>query len=244
MKALLIDDERLARAELTELLKPYKEIEIVGEAKNGDEALEKIKELEPDVIFLDIEMPGLNGFDLLKKLELAPHVIFVTAHDNHALDAFKVSALDYLLKPVDPKRLNESINRLIQTMDDDDFKASSNFKRKEKVLGSEDRVLIKDNENLYFPKLKDIRYIESDGNYSKVYFKNDRVNILKSLNYLESRLNPEVFFRANRKIIINIEYIQSISNWFNGGLHIITTEEEEIQVSRRQAIKFREEMMF
>lgn len=244
MKALIIDDERLARAELTDLLKTHKEIEVVGNAKNGEEALDKIKSLKPDVLFLDIEMPGLNGFDVLKQIDVAPLIIFVSAHENHALDAFEVNAVDYLLKPVNPSRLDEAVKKLVEAFDEDDFKGESSFSRKDKVLSLEDRILIKDNENLHFPKLKEIRLIESIGNYSKIYFNDTNVSILKSLNYLESRLDPEIFFRANRKIILNTEYISSISNWFNGALFIKTTNNEEIQVSRRQAIKFREEMTF
>lgn len=244
MKALLIDDERLARAELTELLSKFKDLEIVGEAKNGEEALVMISELTPDVLFLDVEMPGINGFELLKQIEVTPYIIFISAHEKHAIEAFDVNAIDYLLKPVDPVRLEESIEKLIKTIEDEDFRASSNYSRKGKTLTLEDRILLKENEHYFFPKIKEIHYIENEGNYSRVYFNNKNASVLKSLNYLESRLDPKFFFRANRKTIVNTEYLDTIANWFNGKILMKMIQGKEIEVSRRQAVRFREEMMF
>ena len=240
-KTLLIDDERLAREELKSLLKEYHEIEIIDEAKNGEEGIQKIKELKPDLIFLDINMPGINGFDMIKQLEEIPRVIFVTAYDEYALKAFEVNALDYILKPVDPERLREAIQKLTT---EDDFVSSQQtiISRKERVLSVNDRVFIKDGEKCWFIELSKVRMLESDGNYVKVYFDNFRPLILRSLNSFEDRLDPEQFFRANRKYIINLQWVSSIENWFNGGLQVELREGEKVEISRRQAIRFKEMM--
>lgn len=241
-KTILIDDERLAREELKSLLKDYHGIEIIDEAKNGEEGIEKIKEKKPDLIFLDINMPGLNGFEMIKHLEEIPRVIFVTAYDEYALKAFEVNALDYILKPVDPERLKESIQKL--TSGEDDYVSNQNTltTRKDRVLSLDDHVFIKDGEKCWFVELSKVRMLESDGNYVKVYFDNFRPLILRSLNNFEERLDPEFFFRANRKYIINLKWVSSIENWFNGGLQVELREGEKVEISRRQAIRFKEMM--
>ena len=222
-------------------MKEYHEIEIIDEAKNGEEGIQKIKELKPDLIFLDINMPGINGFDMIKQLEEIPRVIFVTAYDEYALKAFEVNALDYILKPVDPERLREAIQKLTT---EDDFVSSQQtiISRKERVLSVNDRVFIKDGEKCWFVELSKVRMLESDGNYVKVYFDNFRPLILRSLNSFEDRLDPEQFFRANRKYIINLQWVSSIENWFNGGLQVELREGEKVEISRRQAIRFKEMM--
>ncbi len=241
-RTIIIDDERLAREELKSLLKDYHEIEIIDEAKNGEEGIQKIKEHKPDLIFLDINMPGLNGFEMIKHLEEIPRVIFVTAYDEYALKAFEVSALDYILKPVDPERLKEGIQKL--TSSEDDFVSSQQLviTRKDRVLNTSDKVFIKDGEKCWFIELSKVRMLESDGNYVKVYFDNFRPLILRSLNSFEERLDPEFFFRANRKYIINLKWVSSIENWFNGGLQVELREGEKVEISRRQAIRFKEMM--
>ncbi|MFN5147387.1 MAG: LytR/AlgR family response regulator transcription factor [Flavobacteriia bacterium] len=240
-RSLIIDDERLAREELKSLLKEYHEIEIIEEAKNGEEGIQKIKELKPDLIFLDINMPGMNGFDMIKHLEDIPRVIFVTAYDDYAMKAFEVNALDYIMKPVDPDRLKEALHKLGN--EDDYISIQHNLTlRKDRVLTLNDRVFIKDGEKCWFIELSKIRMMESDGNYVKVYFDNFRPLILRSLNSFEERLDPEYFFRANRKFIINLQWISSIENWFNGGLQVELREGEKVEISRRQAIRFKELM--
>lgn len=241
MKALIIDDERLARAEMLSLLNEFNEVEVIGEAKNATQAIDLIEELKPDVIFCDIQMPGMNGFEMLKELEAIPKVVFITAYDEHALKAFEINAIDYLLKPVDPERLKETIDKLNES--DDDFSSNLDLNsRKERKLNYEDRIFIKDGEKCFFVQLEDIRYFESKGNYVKVYFNGYKPMILRSLNSLENRLNQEHFFRANRKFIINLSWISHLENWFNGGLLITLKDEEKIEVSRRQAIKFKDIM--
>lgn len=241
-KTLLIDDERLAREELKSMLLKFPEIEIIGEAKNGQEGIEKIVALQPDLIFLDINMPEMSGFEMLKKLEEIPNVIFVTAYDEFALKAFEVDALDYILKPVETQRLEDAIRKLNQKVAEDrDFSNENNRTiDQKKGLNLNDQVFIKDGEKCWFINLKDIRMLESDGNYVKVYFDKFRPLILRSLNSFEDRLDPNFFFRANRKFIINTTWISHVENWFNGGLMVELREGEKVEISRRQAIRFRE----
>lgn len=241
-KTLIIDDERLAREELKLLLKDYLEIEIIDEARNGEEGISKVKEHKPDLIFLDVSMPGMTGFEMLKHLEEIPRVIFVTAYDEFALKAFEVNALDYILKPVDPDRLKDAIQKL--SNNEDDFVSGNNLSisRKDRPLTTSDRVFIKDGEKCWFIELSKVRMLESEGNYVKVYFDNFKPLILRSLNSFEDRLDPEFFFRANRKFIINLQWVSSIENWFNGGLQVELREGEKVEISRRQAIRFKELM--
>ncbi|MFC2188567.1 LytR/AlgR family response regulator transcription factor [Peijinzhouia sedimentorum] len=239
MRALIVDDERLARKELLSLLAEYKEIEIVGEAVNVDDAIEKINQLQPDLLFLDIQMPGKTGFDLLEELEKAPNVIFTTAYDEYALKAFQVNALDYLLKPIQPERLKEAVTKMVKVQQKEDALDDNTEKKK---LGINDQVFVKDGERCWFVRLKDIRLFESDGNYIKIYFENFKPMIHKSLNALDERLDDRAFFRASRKHIINLNWVESIESWFNGGLMVMLKGGEKIEVSRRQAAKFKEMM--
>ncbi|MBL7985684.1 MAG: response regulator transcription factor [Flavobacteriales bacterium] len=234
MKALIIDDERLARKELAGLLEGYDGIHIVGEAANADEAEERIAELKPDLLFLDINMPGRDGFQLLESLERSPLVIFVTAYDEHALHAFQVNALDYLMKPIDPARLEAAISKLPRPKDSD--------VPERQILGLEDQIFLKDGERCWFVGLKDVRLFESEGNYVRVRFNDQKPLVLRSLNKLEEKLDPHVFFRANRKHIVNLRYVEKIDPWFSGGLNVKLKTGEEVEVSRRQAARFKELM--
>jgi len=240
MKAIIIDDERLARSELRKLLQDFPEIEVVDEAANAEEGIQKIDVLQPDLVFLDIQMPGKTGFDMLSELDKAPHVIFTTAYDEYALKAFDVNALDYLLKPIEPKRLADAIQKLHQTETKENTGMVENYNRS--LLNENDQVFVKDGEKCWFVKLSDIRLFESVGNYAKVFFGPHKPLILKSLNALEERLDEKVFFRANRKHIVNLRLIEKIEPYFNGGLLIELKGGEKIEVSRRQTVKFKEMM--
>jgi len=237
LKVILIDDERLARTELKRLLQEFPDVEVIGEAANANEGLEKIESLNPDLVFLDIQMPGKTGFEMLTQLDRAPHIIFVTAYDEYALKAFEVNALDYLMKPVEPKRLAEALLKVHQK-DEEELLSYNN----RGLLGEHDQVFVKDGERCWFVKLSDVRLFESVGNYAKVFFGTNKPLILKSLNALEERLDEKVFFRANRKHIINLRMIEKIEPYFNGGLLLDLTGGEKIEVSRRQAVKFKEMM--
>ena len=238
MKAIIVDDERLARNELKRLLENFPHIEVIAEASNTDEASALLETLQPDVLFLDIQMPSKTGFEWLESWDgFLPEVIFTTAFDEYALKAFEVNALDYVLKPIELARLSESIQKLekrqiqqIRTT------ASPNH-----VLGAQDQIFVKDGERCWFVRLDRVRLCESMGNYVRLFFDDQKPLVLKSLNALEERLDPKVFFRANRKHIINLNYIDKIEPWFSGGLQVtLSGKGEKIEISRRQSIRFKE----
>ncbi len=235
MKAIIVDDERLARTELRRLLAPFKEIEILAEAVNAKDAAEKIAQLNPDLLFLDIQMPGKNGFELLEELESAPEVIFTTAYDEYALKAFEFNALDYLLKPIEPHRLEDAIKRVTTKAKVEKFITSE-----KRYLSAEDQVFVKDGERCWFVKLSEIRLFESEGNYARLFFGDFKPLILRTLNSLDDRLDPRTFFRANRKHIVNLKWIDNIEPWLNGGLLVKLKGGQKVEVSRRQSVKFRE----
>ena len=238
IKTIIIDDERLARTELKKLLQEHNEIEIIDEAMNVEEGLEKIEIHNPDLIFLDIQMPGKTGFDLLEELDKIPKVIFTTAYDEYAIKAFEVNALDYLLKPIEPKRLADSIQKIYFENNKDAHGENVN----KSLLSENDQVFVKDGEKCWFVKLNEIRLFESVGNYAKVYFATNKPLILKSLNSLEERLDDKYFFRANRKHIINLRWVEKIEPYFSGGLLVELKGGEKIEISRRQTVKFKETM--
>ena len=232
MKAIIVDDERLARNELRRLLADYPEVEIIEECNSAEAAIIAVDKLRPDVVFLDIHMPGKDGFGVLEELDYMPHVIFITAYDEYAIKAFEVNALDYLLKPVEVDRLKDAINKvkaeLIEPIEKSD------------KLGVDDQVFVKDGDRCWFVNLSDVPMFESEGNYVRVYFDKNKPLILKSLNNLSNRLDEASFFRANRKFIINLNWVESIENWFNGGLMVKLKNGEKVEISRRQASKFKE----
>ncbi len=241
MKTLIVDDERLARNELRRLLENFPKIQIVGEAANADEALPMIEELEPELLFLDIQMPGKNGFELLQSIEgKAPEVIFTTAYDEYAIKAFEFNALDYLLKPVELARLSEAIHRVEEEQHATEPAISAGQSGGHKLLGENDQVFVKDGEKCWFVKLGKVRLFESMGNYVRLYFDDQKPLVLKSLNALEDRLDPATFFRANRKHIINLQWIEKIEPWFSGGLLVTLRGGDKIEISRRQAIRFKD----
>ncbi len=240
MKTLIVDDERLARQELKNLLNAVDDIEIIGEAVNADEAIQIIEDQRPDLVFLDIQMPGKDGFELLEELTFVPKVVFVTAYDEYAIKAFEVNAFDYLVKPVSTDRLIEAINKVKESIELDLQKQG--IKEASAELTGEDQVFLKDGDKCWFVALKDIRMFESDGNYVKVYFHKFRPLIHKSLNSLEEKLDKREFFRASRKYIINLKWVEGIESWFNGGLMVTLKGGERLEISRRQAVKFKEMM--
>lgn len=238
MRALIVDDERLARKELMKLLEEHPMIEVVGEAVNADEAMQMVNDLNPDLLFLDIQMPGKTGFQLLEELESVPLVVFTTAYDEFAIKAFEVNALDYLLKPIQPERLSETVSKLAEK---ERAKVTGAFGGGKK-LGLADQVFVKDGDRCWFVSLSNVRLFESDGNYIKVYFDNNRPMIHKSLNALDERLDERAFFRASRKHIVNLSWVEGIEPWFNGGLMVKLRGGDKVEVSRRQAAKFKDMM--
>jgi len=224
MRALIIDDERLARAELTRLLAAHPEIEVAGEARNGEEALDLIAKLVPDLLFLDIQMPGMTGFELLERLDQVPQVIFTTAYDQYAIQAFEVSALDYLLKPIAPNRLAAALAKLRP--------------RPERLRL--EQVFVRDGGRCWIVRLPDIFLLESEGNYTRLHFAGERPLIRRSLNALEEQLDPNIFFRAGRKEIINLKWIDKVDIGVNGGLTVTLRGGLTVDMSRRQSTRLRE----
>ena len=233
-----MDDERLARKELMKLLEDHPMIEVIGEAVNADEANQMVNDLNPDLLFLDIQMPGKTGFQLLEELDSVPFVVFTTAYDEFALKAFEVNALDYLLKPIQPERLSETITKLSEK----ERAKMVALRGPDKKLGLNDQVFVKDGDRCWFVGLSNVRMFESDGNYIKVYFDNNRPMIHKSLNALDEKLDERAFFRASRKHIVNLSWVEGIEPWFNGGLMVKLRGGDKVEVSRRQAAKFKDMM--
>ena len=236
MRALIVDDERRARSELKRLLKVHPEIEVVGESANALEALDAIEKLSPDLLFLDVQMPGKSGFDLLAEIENLPRVIFTTAFDEYALRAFEFHAFDYLLKPIEPKRLAESLAQLTATVPA--VSADSPFSMR--PFEPNDQVFVKENERCWLVRIGEISVFESDGNYTRVFFGASRPLNYRSLNSLEARLDPRHFFRASRKHIINLAKVERIEPWFSSSLMVHLEGDHQIEMSRRQGQKFRE----
>jgi two-component system LytT family response regulator len=245
-RALLVDDERLARQELRRLLSVHPEIEVVGEAPDAEAARARVKELGPDLLFLDVQMPGEDGFQLLESLESAvPAVIFTTAYDEFAVKAFEFNALDYLMKPVDPARLAAALARLAERPSAPgatEGTAAAAERGRSSRLAPEDRVFVREGDRCWFVEVKSIRLLESEGNYTRVHFDGAQPLLFRSLNAMEARLDPRVFFRANRRQIINLEWIDKIEPWFSGGLLVGLKGGPNVELSRRQAQAFRERM--
>ncbi|GAB4452220.1 MAG: LytTR family DNA-binding domain-containing protein [Bacteroidia bacterium] len=235
MKVVIVDDERLSREELKKLLKNYPDVEILAECVNAEEGKKKIEELKPDLVFLDIEMPDKTGFDMLNEINAIPDVVFISAYDEYAIKAFEFQALDYLLKPIDAQRLAECIKKYQIKEEKENQIATQTGK-----LDKDARVFMKDGDNCWFVPLKDIVVFESLGNYVKVHLPNSHPVIFNSLNALEERLPSDMFFRANRKFIINLHKIINISTWVNNGYMVKIENGMEVDLSRRQSVKFKE----
>jgi two-component system, LytTR family, response regulator len=231
MKVLIVDDEPLARRELRRLLAAHRSIQIVGEAGDIDEAREHIVALLPTVVFLDIQMPGGTGFDLLAQLERVPRIVFTTAYDHYAVQAFNVNALDYLLKPIEPERLAAAVNKL---------QAATPARREAEEDSWLEQLFVRDGPRCWFIPLREVSVISADGNYVRLQWGKERPLLGRSLTALEGRLDPRRFFRANRQQIINLEMVRSVDLGVGGRLHVQFSDGREVQISRRQARQFRQ----
>ena len=234
MRAIIVDDEPPARRELRRLLSEYPWVEIIGECGNIEEAAVKVEALLPALLFLDIQMPGGTGFDLLSRLEHLPQVIFTTAHDEHAVRAFEVNALDYLLKPIDPARLAASLARV----------------RKETIAPLPEprtdaplqQLFVRDGAQCWFVPLREVGLLTSEGNYVRLSWGTRRPLLGRALSTIEQRLDPRQFFRANRRQVINLDFIENVELGVNGRLHVQLRDGPEVEISRRQARLFRSQM--
>jgi two-component system LytT family response regulator len=226
---MIVDDEPPARREMRRLLVEFPWLEIVGEAGSAAEAEALIEELHPELIFLDIQMPGGSGFDLLSRLEHVPQVVFTTAHDEHAVHAFEVNALDYLLKPIDPRRLASTLDRVRSAGAIPAAKGRS-------VL---EQLFVRDGSRCWFVPLREVQLLTSEGNCVRLSWGKVKPLLARSLAAIEQRLDPAQFFRANRRQIINLKFIESIETGVNGRLHAQLRDGPEVEISRRQARLFK-----
>jgi two-component system LytT family response regulator len=230
MRTLIVDDERLARAEIRRLLLAHPEVDVVGEAANAAEALQLVGTLQPDLLLLDVQMPGGSGFDLLQALDHTPEVIFTTAFDRYALQAFQVNALDYLQKPIQAARLAEALLRAVQRL---------GMAAQARPARPPQKLFIKDGERCWFVGLQQIRLLESEGNYTRVYFDGQQPLLARSLTQLEEKLDPQQFFRASRRHIVNLDHVQGMRPAAGGGLALSLPDGVEIDVSRRRSSELR-----
>lgn len=235
---LIIDDEKLARELLREYLTAFPDIEVLGECSKGTEAVEQINKLKPDLIFLDVQMPGMTGFDVLDEIEHMPYVIFTTAYDHYAIKAFEKNAVDYLLKPLDQERFKLAIERAQQRQKTE----SSNI---EDLLSSmhtpkarasyESHIFVQKSEKLFNLPVEDIIYLEASGDYTIISAKNDQYVSSSGIGKLEEIMNPDIFIRVHRSTIINVNYLKEIERHFNGGMVVKMQNGKSFPVSRTYA---------
>ncbi len=237
MRALIVDDARLARQELATLLGAIADVVLVGEADDVVSAKAAIAALRPDVLFLDIQLPSGTGFDVLDALDAAPCVVFTTAYDQYAVRAFEANALDYLVKPVEPARLAQAVQRVRERLNDTPTAATART-----LLGPDERVFLRDGERCWFVALTEISRIVVDGNYSRVWFRDEHALLPRSLAALETRLDPAQFFRANRNTLVNLRHVRSIELSIGDGYLLTLKDGSSVEVSRRQARELRERL--
>lgn len=233
MNALIVDDERLARAEVRRLLAVHPDVAIVGEAANADEAEAQLEALAVDVLFLDITMPGASGFDLLERIEVVPQLIFTTAYDEFALRAFEVNALDYLLKPIRPDRLAAALDKVRSVRRDQATVAAP----RRPFRPASDRVFLRDGDRCWIVTIGDIVLFEAEGNYARVHVGPHRPLIRTSLNALEARLDPAMFFRASRQHLINLRFVEAVDNSVDDSYTARLRGGLVVRLSRRQSHK-------
>jgi len=238
LKAVIVEDSRLARNELKELIKKHPEIELLGEAENVDQGYELIQGTQPDLLFLDINMPEKDGFELLEMLDEVPITVFTTAFDEYAIKSFEYNALDYLLKPINEKRFALAMEKVRSKLEGTSNEQIADQKR----LTGNSQIFIKDGEKCWLIKIGDISHLEIVGNYTRVFFEEERPMLYKSLNQVEEKLPEKYFFRANRQQIINTNFIKTVVPWFNGKLKLTMMNGEEVEVSRRQSYLFKDKM--
>ncbi|HKS42770.1 MAG TPA: LytTR family DNA-binding domain-containing protein [Blastocatellia bacterium] len=247
IRALIVDDEPLARERIRDILETDSEIEIIGECAGGDEAIEAIERQTPDLVFLDVEMPGKDGFAVLEELgpERIPAIIFVTAYDQYAVRAFEVYALDYLLKPFDQERFEKALlrakahiqNEKSENITERILSALEEIKSKPVHL---ERLVIKMNGHVFFVKTDDIDWLEAEGNYVRLHAGKESYLLRDTISALEGQLDPKRFVRVHRSAIVNVDRIQELQAWFHGEYRIILREGVQLTLSRSYREKLHE----
>jgi len=237
LRVLIVDDARLARQELRTLLSSLPWVQCVGEADDVPAAREAIATLAPDLVLLDVQMPSGSGFDVLDGLERVPAVVFVTAYDTYAVRAFQANALDYLVKPVEAPRLLEALERARQHAE-----LSTEAPSSHGTLGAQDQVFVREGDRCWFVAVAEIRRLVVDGNYTRLWFRDQNALLARSLSALEARLPPDLFFRANRNTLVNLRRIRAVAPSIGDGYDLALDDGSEVEVSRRQARELRERM--
>jgi two-component system LytT family response regulator len=238
-RVLIVDDEPLARERLRTLLADDPGMQVVGEAADGGRAAEAIRTLTPDLVFLDVQMPGSTGFDVIEDVgaDKMPFVVFVTAYDRYALRAFDVHALDYLLKPFDRERFRQSLARARQQLQ---RREGGDLERRLLALVEDlkpaqsrvDRFVVKSGGRVFFVRNDEIDWIEAAGNYVKLHVGNDAHLFRETMNAVEARLDPDLFFRIHRCHIVNIEQVRELQPWFNGEYVVYLKNATRLTLSR------------
>jgi two-component system LytT family response regulator len=239
IRTLIVDDEPLARERLASLLSAETDIDIIGQSRDGEEAAAAIQEHSPDLVFLDVQMPQLNGFEVIETIgsDRMPLVIFVTAYDQHALRAFQVRALDYLLKPFDRDRFAEALQRArsqIERQETGDLgrRLLALVKDLRKDQPRSERLVVKSGGRLFFLRTDEIDWIEAAGNYVRLHVGNTSHLLRETMNAIEGRLDPEKFFRIHRSRIVNMERIQELQPWLNGEYAVVLRNGTRVTLSR------------
>jgi two-component system LytT family response regulator len=239
MRTLIVDDEPLARERLAALLSNEQDVEIVAQCRDGEEAVTAIVDHEPDLVFLDVQMPQMNGFEVIEAVggERMPLVIFVTAYDQHALRAFQVRALDYLLKPFDRERFNEALERARRQVEREE---TGDLGRRLLALVKDlrrdqpraERLVVKSGGRLFFLRADEIDWVEAAGNYVRLHVGTTSHLLRETMNAIEGRLDPEKFFRIHRSRIVNMERIQELQPWLNGEYAVLLRTGTRLTLSR------------
>ena len=242
---VIIDDEKLARDLLKEYLENYPDIEVLGEADQGTEAVEKIDKLKPDLVFLDVQMPGMTGFDVLEDIEHEPYVIFVTAYDQYAIKAFEKNAVDYLLKPLDEERFRNAVNRALKrkTLEHSSIEDLLSSMKSERKGSYDTHIFVQKSEKLFNLPVDEIVYLEASGDYTIITTKADQFVSSSGIGKLEEILNPEVFIRVHRSTIVNVNYLKEIERHFNGGMVVKMQSGKSFPVSRTYAKLIRKKVV-
>lgn len=240
MNCYIVEDSRLAREELKRLLSEEPELTLVGEAESADEAVTELKKLKPVLVFMDINLNDKNGFDVLTMLDYQPYVIFTTAYDEYALRSFEFNTVDYLVKPIDKTAFKRSLDKVRQIVKELDSEDAEQALSDEHIFLKGHKVFIKDGDKCYFVKIEEIVMFEVSGPYTKVYFEGHAPSVPRALNFIERRMDPELFFRANRNQIVNLNAIEKVIPWFNHTLKVKLKNGIEVEMSRRKSFEFKE----
>jgi two-component system, LytTR family, response regulator len=243
---IIIDDEKLARDLLREYLESMEEIELLDECAKGSEAVEKINKLKPDLIFLDVQMPGMTGFEVLDEIDHEPYVIFITAYDQYAIRAFEKNAVDYLLKPLDEDRFRQAITRALKRkkMEDGGLENLLGSLRQVNHKGTYDsHIFVQKSEKLFNLPVEEIVYLEASGDYTIISTKNDQFVSSSGIGKLEEMMNPDIFIRVHRSTIVNVNYLKEIERHFNGGMVVKMQSGKSFPVSRTYAKQIRKKVV-